>query len=77
MSRKTIPVADVVEMANDMLANSADSKEQGREGIRMLLEQILHATGNYRGYSYLDGHEAVIAGTHDETRRHYSKPVAR
>lgn len=79
--RKTIDVVDVVEIANRMLRAEASTKGQ-REGVISLVESILHATENYRGYNYQNSEHAVpgdpvAVGTtrlrvgFDETRRFY------
>lgn len=52
--RKTIPVAKVKELVNNYLLNSADHNVGIRHGNALLLEQILHETGNYRGYGFLN-----------------------
>ena len=54
MSRKTIKVEDVRVMVNDMLLNSPDSSKAERDGMISVLESILHKTGNYEGFMYLD-----------------------
>lgn len=73
MPRKTIPVEDVKKAANDMLAKSVDDKSEGRIAIGVLLEKILHDTGNCYGFRYLEGHRDENGDFHtgDETRRHY------
>lgn len=86
--RKTINVAEVLNTVNLVLADSAyddDRHQQYRMGMCILLEDILHKTGNYKGYSYLTQDEIVpdcrpgvryengkaeFVDT-DETRRHY------
>lgn len=54
--RKTLPVAHVVAFANAMLMHSVAS-EESRKGIMALTENILHGTGNYQGFRYLDKNE--------------------
>lgn len=66
MSRKTIPVADVVDAVNAMLEKSICGPE-GRYGLMTLLERILHDTGNYWGFQFTDGDN----GRTDDTRRRY------
>jgi hypothetical protein len=51
--RKTISVERVKEMVNDMILHTPDDKKIGREALGMLLENILHETGNYQGYNML------------------------
>ncbi len=52
MTKKTISVNEVIDRANKMLSESLGDSAS-REGIMMLTENILHATGNYRGFRYL------------------------
>lgn len=73
--RKTIPVKDVVDRVNHMLAveDSAlylkapgtDRDMTPAEALRMgaisVLESILHSTGGYRGFGYQDGMVTHIA----------------
>ena len=82
MGRKTCPVVDIAKLVNEQNRCSTCSPLI-REGWNTLLEEILHDTGNYRGYGYLrskdvpkgelpgiDGEEGNF--THpDETRRFY------
>ena len=71
--RKTIEVAAVREMANAMLANSDDDRTEGRVGVALLLERVLHDTGNYKGFRYLHYLDESRPNhrTDDETRRYY------
>lgn len=60
--RKTVDVAFVKNMVNDMLAEGAyddDRHQQFRLGAIVVLEEILHVTGNYKGYGYLSQHEVL------------------
>jgi hypothetical protein len=79
MSRKTVPVADLVDRANRMLAADGSTPE-GRAAIAVMVESVLLDTGNYRGFSYLPseylpaeeqtpGH--VLRDGMDHTRRYY------
>ena len=60
MSRKTIPVKEVLLNANEMLKSSTSSPDL-RRGIMILVETILHNTDMYAGYRYLSTNE-VPAG---------------
>ena len=54
--RKTISVAEVRNTVNAILKDAAyddDKHRQYRMGMCLLLEDILHKTGNYKGYRYL------------------------
>jgi glutamate dehydrogenase/leucine dehydrogenase len=53
MARKTIDVRLVVERANFALANpNIDQME--KRGVVNMIETILHETGNYKGFRYLN-----------------------
>jgi hypothetical protein len=65
--RKTTSVEDLIDTANHMLEHSTCSRE-ARCGMIALLESMLHATGNYRGFSYLNGWPCK-----DSTRVKYHK----
>ncbi len=77
--KKTITVRDIVMEANRVFQESADSYAVQRGGIQTFLGAILHATGNYRGFSYLPSAGLTGAGTGDvkvadDTRRSYTAP---
>jgi hypothetical protein len=52
-ARKTISVAEIKDVINKQLLNSADDKVSVREALSGLLSRILADTGNYRGFTYL------------------------
>lgn len=66
VSRKTYSVAKMLAQANHYLAHK-DSTADGRETMCGMIEYILHGSGNYCGYKYLETSE--IAG--NGTRRFY------
>lgn len=66
MSRKTLPIERLREMANTYLAH-AESTPGGREAVAALLEAALMETGRYAGFSYLVTSEVAGAGS----RRRY------
>ena len=66
IARKTVEVGTLLYRLNYFLANDKGTPEE-REIMIAFVEGILHDTGNYRGYAYLDTTE--IAG--NGTRRHY------
>ena len=61
-SRKQYSVAKMLKMANHYLAR-ADSTPDGRETMCDMIENILHGSGNYQGYMYLDTSEINGNGT--------------
>lgn len=85
-ARKTIDVETVREMANHFLENSPSAEETSdpveigqrvgqREATANLLASVLHETGNYKGFRYLDAKwsqetpQVLLSG--DESRRYY------
>jgi len=52
-ARKTYPVEALVEMVNGICKNSAPDAKDLRQGAMNVLEQVLHNTGNYKGFRYL------------------------
>lgn len=63
--RKTINIKETVKHFNTILLLSdfkAKDRTEGiqfRMGVISAVEHILHTTGNYRGYRYIDKKEAV------------------
>lgn len=70
--RKTIEVGTLLHRLNYFLASDQSTTEE-REVMATFVEGILHDTGNYLGYRYLDTDEIEGAGT----RRFYfvSDPI--
>jgi hypothetical protein len=79
MARKTITVQEVKDRANTML--EFQSTSEARQAVAVLLESVLHATGNYRGFRYLPSEYnepqeflrtgLVLREDYDDTRRYY------
>lgn len=72
--RKTMDVEAIKERVNYFLKHSEEDKKGMRQGQMMLLETILHETGNYAGFKYLPQWEVATQypgiwlnedGTHD------------
>jgi hypothetical protein len=53
MARKTFEVETLKNQINHMLATSEHYDSGFRQGLALLLENVLHETGNYKGYRYL------------------------
>jgi hypothetical protein len=76
-ARKTIELAEVLEISNRMLANTPDSDVDGRNAVISLLCGILHRANAYAGFGYLASSgidfkaENVPATIKDDTRRMY------
>ncbi len=66
MIRKTIDVAVVKDLANKELLNSPDNELGNRQGIIYMIENILMASGNYKGFSYLNDKD-MLKSTHGTT----------
>jgi hypothetical protein len=66
-SRKTIEMATVLDLANDMLRKSADDKVEARLAIASMIEKLLMDTENYKGFCFTDGNN----GRTDGSRRQY------
>jgi len=56
MARKTFEVEALKEHVNNMLKTNYWSKEQ-RIGMYLVLENVLHNTGNYNGFRYISNLE--------------------
>ena len=52
-ARKTFNVEAVKAKVNALMLNSKDDAADVRQGASMVLESILHDSGNYRGFGYL------------------------
>lgn len=65
-ARKTVEVGTLLYRVNTFLASENSTAEE-REVMCTFIEGVLHDTGNYRGYRYLD--TAEIAG--NGSRRYY------
>ena len=55
--RKTISVDRLKEMANHYMMHSPDHHTANRAGNAVLLEAVLHETGNYNGFGYLNAND--------------------
>lgn len=62
MSRKTISVEYIKTHVNELL-QSNQFNESAREGMMILLEDILLKTNNYHGFQYLGKDELEHGGT--------------
>ena len=57
MAKKTFKVDDLREMVNHSLSNSSNDQLHQLDGMIAILEQVLHETGNYHGFRYLEQRE--------------------
>ena len=73
MPRKTVKIADIVEMGNKIL-RSDTSDQEFRNGVKLMLENILHETDNYVGFRMLT-QEEVPAGQLPGINYHDGMPL--
>ncbi len=88
MGRKSVKIAEILRWVNirmgipsstHRLPDGITPEQAFRLGQASLLEQVLHHTGNYEGFGYLEEANGEIRylqgpfvhGTTDETRRTY------
>lgn len=53
MARKTVEVERLRKFVNNFCRSSEAADVQMRQGMTFMLEEVLHETGNYRGFRYL------------------------
>jgi hypothetical protein len=56
MPRKTVKIEKIIEMGNKVLMNDTHDPEF-RSGVKLMLENILHESGTYRGFRFLTQEE--------------------
>lgn len=73
-ARKTAHIGFLIDEANAMLLNSADSAKSERLGIISFISHILHSHGRYRGFMYLseDNMKDSLYGHKPGVRRNLS-----
>ena len=57
--RKTVEVERIREIANNFLAYESkfhSDNEDFRKGVSVMIEAVLHESGNYNGFGYLARH---------------------
>jgi hypothetical protein len=61
MGRKTVEVEKMLQFANERLAwvSGVDTRDV-RWGVIVMIEEILHKSGNYNGFRYLDNVELPV-----------------
>lgn len=52
--RVTFKVRTMLDHANHILSSSKDSDVGVREGVIIMIEEVLHRTNNYNGFCYLN-----------------------
>ena len=53
MARKTVDIEVLKEMVNNMCRFSVNESKGIRQGAMNVLEEVLHSSGNYKGFRYL------------------------
>jgi len=72
MAKKTYPVADILSYANYQLGRTDEfATVDFKAGICSMIENILHATGNYEGFGFLDNSDSDT-GTLGYYSRYYT-----
>lgn len=59
-ARKTVSVGEMLFRANTFMVRSAKEQVGERKGTFGLMETMLHATGNYCGFGYLEHTTSVV-----------------
>jgi hypothetical protein len=59
---KTIPINEIKDKANTMFAISPIEKVNERKAIARFVSDLLHKTGNYKGFNYLPSETNLHAG---------------
>jgi len=61
MAKKTQPVAVILAFANYQLARTDEfATADYKRGICNMIERVLHDTGNYEGFGFLDNNDREI-----------------
>jgi len=68
-ARKTIEIEKLVDDANHYLKTSYDVLSEQRKGVAHFVADILHYTGNYEGFNYLDSESDLNAGMYGKDGR--------
>ena len=73
MSRKTIRVIDLLEEANKQLRRSDRwATKEFKTGVIIMIESVLHATGNYQGFAFIDASDSKPDTTGYYSRQYYT-----
>ena len=78
MSRKTTPVRTILDNANKMLRRTDEfATAEFKIGIICMLEDVLHATGNYRGFQFIDNDDSETGTLGYYTRQYFYSDIVR
>tara|TARA_R110000744_G_scaffold341177_1_gene446478 strand:- start:347 stop:661 length:315 start_codon:yes stop_codon:yes gene_type:complete len=76
MSRKTIRVIDLLEEANKQLRRTDQwATKELKEGVIIMIESALHATGNYQGFAFIDDNDSKTDTLGYFSRQYYTTLV--
>jgi hypothetical protein len=59
--KKNVTIEEIKARINSTLLHSVDDVKEHRIGLCLFLEKLLHDTGNYKGYSYLNNHDMATS----------------
>ena len=67
--KKTIKVQETLDYANYQLGRTDEyATKEFKVGITVMIEQILHLTGNYRGFMFINNNDSDV-----DTLGYYSR----
>ena len=67
--KKTIKVQEMLDYANYQLGRTDEyATKEFKVGITAMIEQILHLTGNYRGFMFINNNDSDV-----DTLGYYSR----
>jgi hypothetical protein len=71
---KTANVATIIERANFLLAQKGGPFDKNfKEGVIAMLEPILHSTGNYNGFHFIDSNDCEVNTVGHVSRKYFQK----
>ena len=71
--RKTIEVSEMLEWANNHLKRTDEYANKGfKSGISTMIEKILHDTGNYKGFGFINNDDSETGTLGYYTRLYYT-----
>jgi len=78
MSRKTTSVLEMLEHANNMLKRTDEyATKEFKIGVICMLEGVLHATGNYSGFMFVNNEDSDTGTLGYYSRQYfYSSTIA-
>lgn len=72
--KKTANVATIIERANFLLSqNGGPFDKNFKEGVIAMLEPILHSTGNYNGFYFIDSNDCEVNTVGHVSRKYFQK----